>query len=187
MTGMGFAAKVWHGSGMRRYPFFVIALCVAILPGAGQAQLMIGPRSSEPEKPLGPSNDGLPGWLAGTWAMQDGAAWADAVWTVPRGGMMLGLGRIGFGPDVENWDSSRIVRKADGTISLIMQRKAGVAQDYPLAIAGTDSVEFANPQYEPQRIRFWRAGQLLMTETSRMDGSDGTRLYYRPVETAPKD
>lgn len=119
--------------------------------------------------------------------MQDGAAWADAVWTAPRGGMMLGLGRTGFGPDVESWDSVRIERKTDGTISLVMQRKGGVALDYPQAIAGADSVEFASLQHEPQRIRFWRAGQLLMTETSRMDGTEASRLYYRPVETAPKD
>ena len=124
----------------------------------------------------------LPAWLAGTWAM-----WADEVWMSPRGGMMLGLGRTGFGPDVETWETSRIVRRDDGTVSLVAQRKGGATLDYPLVVAGAESLEFANAAHEPQRIRFARQGQLLMIETSKIDGSEASRMNYRPVETAPKD
>ncbi len=144
------------------------------------AGLGVTPAASELTAPL-------PGWLAGTWAMEDGARWADEIWTSPRGGMMLGLGRAGFGPDVESWESSRIVRRADGVVSLVAQQKGGAALDYPLVVAGSDSMEFANAAHEPQRIRFTRQGQLLMIETSKIDGSDAVRRNYRPVETAPKD
>ena len=133
------------------------------------------------------ANAGLPLWLAGTWMMQNGARWADMVWTSPRGGMILGLGRTGFGADLESWEAVRIVRRADGSIGLVAQRKGGPALDYPLAVAGADSIEFSNVTHSPQRIRLWREGQLLMTETSQMDGGEAERMNYRPVETAPKD
>ena len=96
-------------------------------------------------------------------------------------------GPTGFGPDVETWETSRIVRRDDGTVSLVAQRKGGATLDYPLVVAGAESLEFANAAHEPQRIRFARQGQLLMIETSKIDGSEASRMNYRPVETAPKD
>ena len=33
----------------------------------------------------------LPGWMAGTWMMEDGAEWSDELWTDARGGIMLGF------------------------------------------------------------------------------------------------
>lgn len=130
----------------------------------------------------------LPGWLAGTWSMEQGAAWADEMWTTPRGNMMLGLARLGFGADVEVWQSTRIVRKPDGSLSYIAQTKGGAAVEYPAVVDSPYAIEFANPGHDfPQRIRFWREGQLLMIELSRMDGSDAVRRNYRPVETAPQN
>jgi Domain of unknown function (DUF6265) len=63
----------------------------------------------------------LPGWMAGTWVMEDGATWADEVWTDPRGGIMLGMARTGFGPDLQGWEVTQIKVKADGTISFFAQ------------------------------------------------------------------
>lgn len=31
------------------------------------------------------AGDGLPGWMAGAWLMEDGADWADEFWSAPRG------------------------------------------------------------------------------------------------------
>lgn len=31
------------------------------------------------------ADDGLPGWMAGSWLMEDGADWADEFWSAPRG------------------------------------------------------------------------------------------------------
>ena len=130
----------------------------------------------------------LPEWLAGTWAMEHGADWADEVWTSARGGMMLGLGRTGFGPDIQSWETARIMRRPGGSLSFIVQTKGGAAVEFPLAVASAYAIEFANPANAfPQRIRFWREGQLLMTELAKMDGSGAVRTNYRPVETAPRD
>lgn len=127
----------------------------------------------------------LPEWLAGTWQMEDGAAWADEVWSPSRGGMMIGAGRSGFGPTIESWEVMRIQRRADGAISYFAQLKGGSPVEFPMVTVSDAAVEFANPSHDyPQRIRYWREGQLLMAEISRMDGSDAVRWNYRPVARA---
>jgi hypothetical protein len=128
-------------------------------------------------------NAGLPEWLAGTWTMEQGSKWADEVWTSPRGGMMLGLARTGFGPNLESWENTRIIRKLDGSISLFAQSEGKLAVEFPLAVSSAESVEFANASHDfPQRIRYWRQGQLLIAEISKIDGSEAVRWNYRPVE-----
>ncbi len=129
----------------------------------------------------------FPAWLAGTWQMENGAAWADELWMAPRGEVMLGLGRQGFGPDVEEWHTARITRRGDGLVYSFRTRD-GAAVEWPLVVASADAMEFAGPGGTfPQRVRFSRAGQLLMIELSQLDGSEAVRRNYRPVETAPKN
>ncbi|MES2492859.1 MAG: DUF6265 family protein [Pseudomonadota bacterium] len=167
-----------------------IATVLLAATAVGAQTLHIGPPGPD-RAPVVPdaerANAGLPAWLAGTWAMEAGARWADAVWTSPRGGMILGLGRKGFGAEQESWEALRIVRTKAGVISLTARRAGGAELDYPLAVAAAESIEFANAAHTPQRIRLWRAGQLLMTETSALDGSEAERMNYRPVETGVKD
>lgn len=131
----------------------------------------------------GSSNEGLPGWLAGAWIMEDGADWADATWTSPRGGMMMGAVRTGFGPDVNVWEFTRIERKPGGAVVFLAQPKGKEVTEFPLAVSSPLSIEFANPAHDfPQRIRYERVGQLLIAEFSRMDGSDTVRMQFRMTE-----
>lgn len=124
----------------------------------------------------------LPGWMAGTWMMEDGANWFDEVWTDPRGGIMLGLARIGFGPQLQSWEVTQIRFKSDGKLSFFAQPQGKPAVEFPLVLISEEAIEFANPAHDyPQRIRYWRQGQLLMAEISRIDGSDAMRFNYRPV------
>lgn len=146
-------------------------------------QITIGPPAATPPEPSGPA---LPGWMAGTWAMESGASWADEMWTDPRDGLMLGIGRSGFGAKVESWEMTRIVRKADGAIVFVAQPKGAPPTEFPLAVMSAQAIEFANPRHDyPQKIRYWREGQLLMAETSKMDGSEAVRWNYRPVTAPP--
>ena len=62
----------------------------------------------------------LPDWMAGTWMMEDGANWSDELWTDPRGGIMFGISRTGFGTQLERWDLSQIRFKPDGRVSLFV-------------------------------------------------------------------
>ena len=129
----------------------------------------------------------LPDWMAGTWMMEDGANWSDEMWTDPRGGIMFGISRSGFGLQLDRWDLTQIRFKADGRISLFVQRQGQAAVEFPLVLISEEAIEFANPSHGyPQRIRYWRQGRLLMAEASRIDGSDITRWNYRPV-VPPRD
>jgi Domain of unknown function (DUF6265) len=129
----------------------------------------------------------LPEWLAGTWAMEDGASWADELWTDPRGGLMLGLGRMGFGPQLNTWEVLQIRQKADGSISYYAQPNGRAPTEFPMVLISAEAIEFANPAHDyPQRIRYWRQGKLLMAEISKIDGSQVMRWNYRPV-VPPKD
>lgn len=129
----------------------------------------------------------LPEWLAGTWAMEDGATWADELWTDARGGVMLGVARNGFGPDLKSWELTQIKTRKDGSLALIAQTDGKPAVEFPLVLISAEAIEFANPAHDyPQRIRYWRQGKLLMAETSKLDGSAAVRWNYRPV-VPPRD
>ncbi len=124
----------------------------------------------------------LPAWLAGFWQSQDGIAWADEMWNAPRGGVMLGAGRAGSGPQMQSWETMRIAARPDGTLVFHAQPKGAPASEFPAVSIGEESIEFANPRHDyPQRIRYWRQGQLLMAEISKIDGSDSQRWNFRPA------
>lgn len=134
-----------------------------------------------------PRGAALPEWLAGSWTMEEGANWADEVWMNPRGGLMLGVSRGGFGPELQHWESAQIKQKPDGTISYFAQPEGKQPVEFPMVLVSEEAIEFANPAHDfPQRIRYWRQGKLLMAEISRLDGSDAQRWNYRPV-VPPRD
>ncbi|MGE3693243.1 MAG: DUF6265 family protein [Novosphingobium sp.] len=124
----------------------------------------------------------MPGWLAGQWVMQDGTNWAEEMWLGPRGDAMLGIGREGFGPEVNSWEAMRIALKPGGKLVLFAHPKGNSPVEFAMTAASDDSIEFTNPAHSfPQRIRYWRQGQLLMAEISKMDGSEAKQWRYRPV------
>lgn len=179
-------------------PSFLVATLLLAAPGPlAAAPQAAGPRVDNPPASGPPAPNpfaatlpssgapatNLPAWLAGTWAMERGADWADALWMGARGEAMLGITRAGFGPDVQAWDLLRIVRRG-GSLVLLIQPKGGAVIDFPLAFASAEAIEFANPGNDfPQRIRYARAGQLLTIEQSKLDGSEAVRTNYRPVQT----
>lgn len=164
-------------------------LCLAMLPLALAAPV-IGEPVIIDRVPAAPTlsahiDSPLPGWMAGMWQMQDGAAWAEEMWTEPRDGMMLGMGREGFGARVRVWESTRIITKGEGKLVYVAQVKGAAAVEFPMTVGSDESIEFANPAHDyPQRIHYWRQGQLLMAEVSMMDGSRAERWNYRPVSIA---
>lgn len=134
-----------------------------------------------------PRDSALPGWMAGTWMMEEGANWFDEVWMDPRGGIMLGMARAGFGPQLQFWETTQIRVKPDGSVSLFAQPSGKPPSEFPMVLRSEEAIEFANPAHDyPQRIRYWRQGKLLMAEISKLDGSQVVRWNYRPV-VPPRD
>ena len=124
----------------------------------------------------------LPGWLAGAWEMREGDSWSDEYWTAPRAGLMIGAARVGRGDALQMWETTRIERKADGSISFFAQPRGVPASEFPLVAHGDAMIEFANPAHDyPQRIRYWREGRLLKARISLMDGSKPMEWSYAPL------
>jgi hypothetical protein len=132
-----------------------------------------------------PGNPFLPAWMAGCWEMRDGERWAEECWTIPRGGMMLGSGRTGTGDRVESWENMRIALAEpdpDGTtIGMAFVAAPGGAgwTTFGWRPGEDDGVTFYNAGNDyPQRVRYWREGELLKAEISLGDGSQATRWTF---------
>jgi len=124
----------------------------------------------------------LPDWLSGEWLQKRDDRWTEEVWTLPRGGTMIGVGRTGRGETLRSWEVMRIIRAADGSLTLHAAPEGGAATIFPVVEQGVRDIIFANPNHDyPQRIRYWREGRLLMAETALMDGSQAQNWTYTPA------
>jgi hypothetical protein len=131
----------------------------------------------------------LPEWLAGCWQMQDGERWSDECWMSPRGDVMLGTGRSGTGARLSTWEAMQITiepaearRDAEPTMTFWASPNGGGRAPFAWAPNELPGVTFVNPANDyPQRIRYWREGNLLRAEISLADGSEATRWTFVPA------
>lgn len=152
-----------------RLAHWALPLTLASAPLAAQ-------RSEEPA---------LPAWMAGCWEMRDGERWAEECWTIPRGGMMLGSGRAGTGDQVASWETMRIALAEPNGEGPVL-RMAFVAAPggtgwtaFGWSPADDEGVTFHNAANDyPQRVRYWREGELLKAEISLEDGSNAMRWTF---------
>lgn len=129
----------------------------------------------------------LPHWMAGAWDSSDGENWADEYWTPARGGMMIGAARMGKGDALIIWESTRIMRGADGTLSFFAQPRGVPASEFPMVASSPTMIEFANPAHDyPQRIRYWRDGALLKARISLMDGTQAYEYRFHAMGSGAK-
>lgn len=122
----------------------------------------------------------LPGWMTGCWEQVEGDRWVDECWTRPRGGILIGSGRSGKGEALKSWEAMQIVRGPDGKLTFWASPQGGARVAFPLVSQRVSEVVFANPAHDyPQRIRYWREGELLKAETALADGSKAVGFTYR--------
>jgi hypothetical protein len=120
----------------------------------------------------------LPTWMAGCWEMREGENWAEECWTIPRAGMMMGSGRTGTANAVRSWEFMRIALdepNGDGPPVRMAFAASPGGQGWTIFAAASDpgaGVTFVNAANDfPQRVRYWREGELLKAEISLEDGS----------------
>ena len=99
---------------------------------------------------------------------------------------MLGSSRTGRGDSVEEWETLRIERDVANEFGPVIRLGyfASPGGRGAMVFAGSSgpgrAVTFANLAHDyPQRIRYWREGEVLVAEIALADGSKAKRWRYR--------
>ncbi|RJF85530.1 DUF6265 family protein [Sphingomonas cavernae] len=123
----------------------------------------------------------LPGWMAGCWEQNAGDRWTEECWTGARGGMMLGSSRSGKGESVDLWEAMQIIAAPSGDGMTFWASPNGVKRTpFAWRADATSGVTFHNRENDyPQRVRYWREGDLLIGEIAMADGSRAVRWEYK--------
>lgn len=128
----------------------------------------------------GAQETAMPDWMAGCWELREGERWAEECWTIPRAGMMMGSGRTGNGDAVSSWEFMRIERGDGGAPTFSASPGGAGWTAFASAVDPGGGVTFVNPANDyPQRVRYWREGELLNAEISLEDGSQAMRWSFR--------
>ena len=134
---------------------------------------------------LAAASDGRPavadlGWMSGHWMTPPGDSWAEEVWLEPRAGLLLGLGRSGTGPALEEWEYMRVEADAEGVPVFWAYQRGRPPVGFTLARGDASSAEFENPAHDyPQRIAFRRSGRTMTATISAIDGGNAMSWTYR--------
>ena len=122
----------------------------------------------------------MPSFLAGCWEQRKGERWTEECWTGPRGGLMIGSGRIGKGDKVNHWEWMRIERGADGVLTFYGSPKGAPAVGFEATEASDQKITFVNASHDyPQRVRYVAAAGGIDAEVSLANGSKPQRWRYR--------
>ena len=130
-----------------------------------------------------PAEPALPDWMAGCWEQRSGDRWTEECWMPPRGGIMLGASRSGKGERLGSWEAMQIVLDQTGGMAFWAAPEGTHRTMFARQSASEPGVTFVNSaNYYPQRVRYWREGDLLMAEISKADGSKPMRWTYQRVK-----
>lgn len=150
----------------------ILAAVTLGLGGMATAQQKAAPPAEEVSSKI----TGFPDWMAGSWIEEKGDAWSEEYWTASRGDIMLGVSRTGKGPRLATWEHAHIRLNAEGKLALFAMPRGAPASEFPAIEQGAQSIIFENKAHDyPQRIRYWREGELLKAEISLADGSKAHR------------
>ena len=101
--------------------------------------------------------DGLPGWLAGRWVLDEDRH-VEEVWLAPRDGLMLGMSRTTGGGKKPFFEFVRI-EKREGGIYYLAQPAGSPPTEFRLVSSSATELVFENPLHDfPQRVRYRRDG-----------------------------
>ncbi|MHA6723340.1 DUF6265 family protein [Sphingomonas sp. RS2018] len=121
----------------------------------------------------------LPGWLAGCWQAGEADQWTEECWTTARARSLFGTNRAGVADRLTMWEAMQILPDADGRPVFWASPRGAARSAFPMASSGPREMVFVNPAHDyPQRIRYWRTGDVLNAEISLADGSKPMRWRF---------
>lgn len=90
------------------------------------------------------------------YELKDPESGNEEVWTSPKGGVMVGLGRTVRPDGSAFFEFLRIEERPEGIVLLASPMGEGTTE-FPLVALDGQSVVFENPEHDmPQRINYWR-------------------------------
>ena len=96
-------------------------------------------------------------WLAGCWERSTATSRMEEQWMAPRGGMMLGMGRVVRGAETVSHEAMRIEARGD-TLLFVAQPSGQATAEFRSTTVTHDRVVFENPAHDfPQRIIYRHA------------------------------
>ena len=135
---------------------------------------------------VAPAEPTLPGWMAGCWEQRSGEDWTEECWTAPGGGVMLGSARTVVGGKLRDWEAMQIMLHDPGSDAKMVFWAAPNGGDrtaFAWSPRDLSGVTFYNVAHDyPQRVRYWREGDLLLAEIAMADGSRPMRWTYRRAQ-----
>lgn len=121
------------------------------------------------------------GWLAGKWCTESKAGKQTCErWERTAEGEMRGVSEIRRGAERTPAEMMRI-REEGGRLVLHSEPNGQAPADFVSTVPGRAPAElsFENRAHDyPQRVRYWREGEMLMAEISLLDGSKPVRWAY---------
>lgn len=133
---------------------------------------------------VGAGKDSGLGWLSGGWctASEAGEQTCES-WSGAVDDHMAGVSRTVKNGAVVS-EEQMAIGAMGGKLTFIAKPQGAAEPTYfPMIARGTTELVFENRDHDyPQRIRYWRDGELLMAEISLADGSKPMRWRYTRVK-----
>jgi hypothetical protein len=111
----------------------------------------------------------LPAWMAGCWQAQTRNDTLEEYWTVPRGGVMLGVSRLVHNDSLITYEQNRIEERG-ARIVLISHVSGDSVREYTATRVATDIAAFDTPGEVSEHIRYLRHADTLRVRFARDEG-----------------
>jgi hypothetical protein len=123
-------------------------------------------------------------WLEGGWCTElaEGRQTCE-LWTIASDGIWTGRSEIRRGAEARSGETMRITRGTAGW-TFHAEPPGQAPTDFQMISGEATPVmlSFENRRHDyPQRIRYWREGELLMAEIALADGSQARRWTFHRV------
>ncbi len=126
-------------------------------------------------------------WIAGSWVMEHGGTRVEELWTPPRAGTMMGVGRTMKGDQTVFFEFFRIASTPDGIVYFASPGGRHPPTPFKMTEMTDDKVVFENPKHDfPTRISYWKEkdGAMGAKIEGKRNGQDASEnwVYKRASE-----
>ena len=122
-------------------------------------------------------------WLTGDWQTAPGGRrQVDEHWTVPFGGVMMGVSRTVSGGKMTEFEYLRIVERADGIFYIAHPNARTPGTEFKLTKVTPDQAIFENPQHDfPKRIIYKKTAEGITASIDAGEGTKGPSFVYKSM------